>query len=224
MLATELFDISASMHPDLWSDERPAWAVLDQIAPYLEAWADWARHSDVSRAAQVGERVFIGRGCQIDAGAVILGPAWIGNGCHIRAGAYVRENVIAEGGCVLGNSSEFKNCVMLPGCQVPHFNYVGDSVLGVGAHLGAGAILSNFRLDAGEIFAAGPEGERLATGRNKFGALIGDRAEIGCHSVLNPGSIIGRRSVLYPGTLWRGTLPAGQIVKVRQTQQIVAEK
>jgi bifunctional N-acetylglucosamine-1-phosphate-uridyltransferase/glucosamine-1-phosphate-acetyltransferase GlmU-like protein len=108
--------------------------------------------------------------------------------------------------------------------QVPHFNYVGDSILGFRAHLGAGVILSNVRLDRSEVVVADPLGKLIPTGLRKFGAIIGDRAEIGCHSVINPGSLIGRNSVLYPGTQWRGPLPADRIVKTVQTQQIVERR
>jgi bifunctional N-acetylglucosamine-1-phosphate-uridyltransferase/glucosamine-1-phosphate-acetyltransferase GlmU-like protein len=122
---------------------------------------------------------------------------------------------------VLGNSSEFKNCLIFDEAQIPHFNYVGDSILGYKAHLGAGAILSNVRLDHAPVNVITPEGP-ISTGLRKFGAIVGDRAEIGCNSVLSPGSIIGRDSIIYPGTSWRGILPANSIAKTDpQTLKIV---
>src|ERR1051325_995922 len=115
----------------------------------------------------------------VEQGATLKGPAWIGQNCHIRSGCYVRENVIAGDGVVMGNSCEFKNCILFDEAQVPHFNYVGDSILGYRAHLGAGVILSNVKLDHSEIVIP-VEGKNIGTGLRKFGAIIGDRTEIGC--------------------------------------------
>jgi NDP-sugar pyrophosphorylase family protein len=168
----------------------------------------------------VSGAVFVGKGTVVEQGAMIKGPAWIGEGCEIRNGAYIRENVIVGSGCVIGNSCELKNCIILNEVQIPHFNYVGDSILGYRAHLGAGVVLSNVKLDRSEILIPAGEGF-IPTGFKKFGAVIGDRVEIGCHAVLNPGSLIGRDSVLYPGTQWRGVCPARSIVKTRLTQEIV---
>ena len=139
----------------------------------------------------------------------LKGPAWIGENCHIRAGCYVRENVIVGNGVVMGNSCEFKNCIVFDDVQVPHFSYVGDSILGYKAHLGAGVILSNVKLDHAEISVLATDG-LIATGLRKFGAIIGDRSEIGCNAVLNPGSVVGRDCIIYPGTNFRGVLTGQQ--------------
>lgn len=136
----------------------------------------------------------------------ITGPVYLAEGCEIRPGAYLRGNVIAGKNCVLGNSSEFKNCLLLDGAQVPHFSYVGDSVLGNGAHLGAGVICSNLRLDQRPVPVVLPDGTRADSGMRKLGALVGDGAEVGCNAVLNPGSILGRRSLVMPGLAFRGAL------------------
>jgi NDP-sugar pyrophosphorylase family protein len=167
--------------------------------------------------------VFIGRGTVIEQGAMIKGPAWIGEDCEIRSGCYIRENVIVGSGCVLGNSCEFKNSIIFDEAQIPHFNYVGDSIVGHRGHLGAGVILSNVRLDRGEISVSTGEGT-TRTGLKKFGAIIGDHAEIGCNSVLNPGSLIGRRSILYPGTQWHGVAPENSLIKTTQSRQILARR
>ena len=151
---------------------------------------------------------------------MIKGPAWIGENCEIRNGCYIRENVILGDGVVAGNSCEFKNCLVFDKAQIPHFNYVGDSILGYEAHLGAGVILSNVRLDKGPVSIQTSEGP-VSTGLRKFGAIIGDHAEIGCNSVINPGSLIGRNSVIYPGTQWRGNLAENSIAKTLQTQQVI---
>jgi NDP-sugar pyrophosphorylase family protein len=160
----------------------------------------------------IGEQVFIGRDTVVEPGACIKGPAWIGPNCHIRHGAYIRENVIIGAGTVIGNSSEVKNSILFNNCQVPHFNYVGDSILGAKVHLAAGVIVSNLKL-TGDLITLRVDGEVVATGLRKFGALIGDGAEVGCHVVINPGSILGRHSLIYPGVSWRGILPANSIAK-----------
>jgi NDP-sugar pyrophosphorylase family protein len=167
--------------------------------------------------------VYVGHNTIIEQGAFIKGPAWIGDDCEIRNGAYVRENAIIGNGCVLGNSSEFKNCILFNNVQVPHFNYVGDAILGYRSHLGAGVILSNVKLDHSEV-SIPSQGEPIPTGLRKFSALVGDFAEIGCNSVINPGSIIGRNSMIYPGTVWRGVLPHRSIVKTVQTRQVIESK
>jgi len=153
----------------------------------------------------------------------LKGPAWIGEKCHIRSGCYVRENVIVGDGVVMGNSCEFKNCILLDEVQAPHFNYVGDSILGYRAHLGAGVILSNVRFDHREIVVAAADGN-IPTGLKKFGAIVGDRTEIGCNAVINPGALIGRDCIIYPSTNFRGVMPAGSIAKLQQQIQITARR
>jgi len=135
----------------------------------------------------------------------------------------VRENVIVGDNVVMGNSCEFKNSILFDDAQVPHFNYVGDSILGYKAHLGAGVILSNVKLDHREIHVIANDGN-IATGLTKFGAIVGDRTEIGCNAVINPGSVLGRDSIVYPGANFRGVLPASSIVKIRQNIQILPRR
>ena len=143
--------------------------------------------------------------------AVAVYPAVIGHGCEVRVGAYIRGNVITGENCVIGNSSELKNCILLSRVQVPHYNYVGDSVLGNRAHMGAGAICSNLKSDKSNVAVKGDE--IYETGLRKFGAILGDGADIGCGSVLNPGTVIGRESSVYPLTSVRGVIPCRCIVK-----------
>jgi UDP-N-acetylglucosamine diphosphorylase / glucose-1-phosphate thymidylyltransferase / UDP-N-acetylgalactosamine diphosphorylase / glucosamine-1-phosphate N-acetyltransferase / galactosamine-1-phosphate N-acetyltransferase len=171
----------------------------------------------------ISDSVFIGSGTVVEQGAMLKGPAWIGENCHVRAGCYVRENVIVGDGVVMGNSCEFKNCIICDEAQVPHFNYVGDSILGFRTHLGAGVILSNVKLDHREISVVGIEGT-IPTGLTKFGAIIGDRTEIGCNAVINPGAVIGRDCIIYPNAIFRGVLPAAHILKVRQNLQVLARR
>lgn len=159
----------------------------------------------------------------IEHGAMIVGPCIIGENCEIRKGAYIRGNVILGNSTLIGNSSEVKNSVLMDNCQIAHFNYIGDSILGIRVHFSAGAITSNFKLDGSEI-KVGVGNENTKTGRNKLGALVGHFTEIGCNSILNPGSVIGRNCVLYPMVNWRGYLKNSQICKLSQQQQIVERR
>lgn len=224
MFSAEAYlDLTRTIHGHLFHGDQPVWSVLTRIEGYLQFKLKPAVLAEVSPKATVGEQVFIDEGSVVEAGAVIKGPAWIGKNCHIRSGAYVRENVIVGDGCVLGNSSEFKNCILFDSCEVPHFNYVGDAVLGYKAHLGAGVILSNVRLDRAPVVVVHGS-ERIATGLKKFSAVIGDHAEIGCNTVLSPGTLIGRRSIVYPCASFSGVLPEASILKVRQEQQIAPRR
>ncbi len=215
-----LLDLSRTAHAVLFRDGEPVWSALGNIAPYLAQELQPGREGEIAGGSHIGEAVFVGKGTRVEPGVTIAGPAWIGENCVIRAGAYLRENVIVGDGCTLGNSCEFKNCLLFDGVEVPHFSYVGDAIMGHRAHLGAGVILSNMKLDREEIHVRDGAGAH-PTGLRKFSAIIGDHAEIGCNSVVSPGSLIGRHCILYPGTHWSGVLPANRIVKVRQSQQIV---
>lgn len=164
--------------------------------------------------------VLVGKNVKIAETATIIPPAIIGNGVEIRPGAYLRGNVYIGDGCVVGNSTELKNCVLLSRVQVPHYNYVGDSILGNYSHLGAGAICSNFRSDGKNVVV---HAERdYETNLRKFGAILGDHAEVGCGSVLNPGTVIGKRTQVYPLTMARGVYPRDSIVK--STKKVVMKK
>lgn len=219
----DYLDLNHTEHRMLFENSVNAWDALKQITSYLQFRLKPAIQGRLVGKPFISGAVFIGKGTVIEQGAMIKGPAWIGEGCEIRNGCYIRENVIVGSGCVLGNSCEFKNSIIFDEAQVPHFNYVGDSIIGYRGHLGAGVILSNVKLDHGEIVVPTSEG-LVPTGLKKFGAIIGDRAEIGCNSVINPGSLIGRNSVVYPGTVWRGVVPANSIVKTRQEHQILARR
>src|SRR5450432_807423 len=221
--ATDFLALEHTVHPKLFENTKEVWDALKQIASYLQFRLKPAVLGELLGKPFISNSVFVGRGTIVEQGAVLKGPAWIGENCHIRSGCYVRENVIAGDGVVMGNSCEFKNCILFDEAQVPHFNYVGDSILGFRAHLGAGVILSNVRLDHGEIHVSATDGN-IATGLKKFGAIIGDRTEVGCNAVLNPGSVIGRDCIIYPGTNFRGVLPGNSIVKIRQTSQVLSRR
>ena len=216
----DLFDLSQTEHAALLEGDGPAWEALAAIENYLAKFAWPVHQATVSPHAVIGENVFLGDGTVVEPGAFIEGPAIIGANSKIRHNAYIRANVIIGDNCVIGNSCELKNALLFNDCQVPHFNYVGDSILGHHAHLGAGVVLSNFKSLPGNVTVQ-HEDEKIDTGLRKFGALIGDHAELGCNSVLNPGSIIGRRSVVYPNANWRGVLAADRIAKHRGEMEIV---
>lgn len=219
----EFIAFEHTAHSKLFDNQRFIWDALKQIASYLQFRLKPAVLGQLVGKPFVSNSVFVGAGTIIEQGAMLKGPAWIGDNCHIRSGCYVRENVIVGDGVVLGNSCEFKNCIICDEAQIPHFSYVGDSILGYRAHLGAGVILSNVKLDHREISVAAADG-MIATGLTKFGAIIGDRTEIGCNAVINPGSVIGRDCLIYPQANFRGVLPREHIVKVRQNLQTLARR
>ncbi|MEZ5406298.1 MAG: UDP-N-acetylglucosamine diphosphorylase [Verrucomicrobiia bacterium] len=216
----EFLDLTHCEHHPLFESAQFVWDALKQIPNYLQFRLKPAFHGSLVGQPFIGEKVFIGKGTVVEHGAFIKGPAWIGENCHIRSGCYIRENVILGNGVIAGNSCEFKNCILLNESEVPHFSYVGDSILGYRAHLAAGVILSNLKLTRDHIVIR-HAGETIDTGLNKFGAVIGDETEVGCNSVISPGSLLGKHCLLYPGTHWRGVLEDGSIVKQAKTQQIV---
>ena len=220
--AEDLFDLTQTEHAAIFGGCGFAWDALKKIEPYL---ANLPKQNPPKRfpGASIGEKVFIGEGTSVEPGALIKGPAIIGKNCQIRHNAYIRENVIIGDGCVVGNSSELKNSLLFNGSQVPHFNYIGDSILGYKAHIGAGVKISNLKMTPGNIFVE-VDGVPFDTGLRKFGALLGDGAEAGCNSVLNPGSIIGRGAVIYPNVFWRGILPANMIAKNKAEIEVVLKR
>lgn len=218
--ASDYLDLHHTEHRILFDQITHLWEVLPKIKDYLQVYLKPAHLGTLVGKPFIGENVFIGKGTLIEEGAMIKGPAWIGENCELRKGCYIRENVIIGNGVVIGNSSEIKNSLIFDDAQIPHFNYVGDSILGFRAHLGAGAILSNVRLDRGEVMVT-TASKKIATGLKKFGAILGDRVEIGCNAVLSPGSIIGRDSIIYPNTAWRGILPEKSIGKTKELLQVI---
>jgi UDP-N-acetylglucosamine diphosphorylase / glucose-1-phosphate thymidylyltransferase / UDP-N-acetylgalactosamine diphosphorylase / glucosamine-1-phosphate N-acetyltransferase / galactosamine-1-phosphate N-acetyltransferase len=219
----DLFDLGQTRHGEIFERVEYAWEALKRIKDYIEAKGETKTGNTKHSGAFIGQQVFIGAGTAIEEGAMIKGPAIIGRGCQIRHNAYIREDVIIGDGCVVGNSCELKNSVLFNESVVPHLNYVGDSILGHRTHLGAGVILSNFKSWPGNV-SVEIDGRPFDTGLRKFGALIGDGAGIGCNSVLNPGSIIGRGAVIYPGVNWRGFLPANMIAKNKAPIEVVVRR
>ena len=219
----DLFDLRQTEHAAIFDGGRFAWDALKEIESYLVAHLKPELHNKCEGRAFISENVSIGEGTVLEDGVMIKGPAIIGKNCKIRHSAYIRENVIIGDGCVVGNSSELKNSLLFNGAQAPHYNYIGDSILGHKAHLGAGVKISNYKLFHGNIEVE-VDGVPFDTGLRKFGALLGDGAEIGCNAVLNPGSIIGRGAVIYPNVFWRGILPANMIAKNKAQIEVVAKR
>lgn len=219
----DLFDLGQTEHGDLFAGGEFPWDALSKIAAHVAARLRPAQHHRVVGSAYISPNVFIGEGTVVEHGAMIVGPAIIGRDCHIRHNAYIRENVLVGDRCTIGNACEVKNSLLFNDAQVPHFNYVGDSILGHKAHLGAGAVVSNLKLSRETVWLE-MDGRCIDTGLRKFGALVGDGADVGCNAVLNPGSILGKGALIYPGISWRGILPAHMIAKNRAPQEIVVRR
>jgi UDP-N-acetylglucosamine diphosphorylase / glucose-1-phosphate thymidylyltransferase / UDP-N-acetylgalactosamine diphosphorylase / glucosamine-1-phosphate N-acetyltransferase / galactosamine-1-phosphate N-acetyltransferase len=210
--ASDLFEVPESLpFASTFRAELAPWEWLSLIKQALAASEFTLPKAERPCGLQIRGDVYIHPSVKLPPFGSILGPAYISEGCDLRPGVYVRGNVIAGRGCVLGNSCEFKNCLLLDGVQVPHFSYVGDSILGNGVHLGAGVICSNLRLDQSPVAVMLPDGTKQSTGLRKLGALIGDRAEVGCNAVLNPGSILGKRALIMPALAFRGSLGENSI-------------
>jgi NDP-sugar pyrophosphorylase family protein len=207
--AESLIDFNKTMASEIFQNTQYPWEALPKISEFIKYLAT-KLPSDFE---QIDEMIWVGKGTKIERTAMIKGPAIIGYDCDIRHSAFVRENVITGNNVVIGNSTEVKNALLCDQVEIPHFNYIGDSILGFKAHLGAGAILSNFKSTKDEILVLDIDGTKIKTGLTKFGAILGDRTEIGCNSVLFPGCIIGRDSIIYPLSSVRGIIPEKRILK-----------
>ncbi|NMB00336.1 MAG: UDP-N-acetylglucosamine pyrophosphorylase [Firmicutes bacterium] len=194
--------------PDVFLEVHYPWEVL----AYIPRLIDELLKDKGSNYTQIAPGVWIGEGTTVADTARFQGSAIFGKNCEIRPNAYVRGNVIAGDGVVLGNSSEVKQSILFSKVQLPHFNYVGDSILGRGVHLGAGAIISNFKSTKEPVKVRVGE-EVIETGLRKLGAILGDEVEIGCNAVLNPGTLIGAKTVVYPLSSVRGYIAGGMIYK-----------
>ncbi|MBT5707489.1 MAG: UDP-N-acetylglucosamine diphosphorylase [Verrucomicrobia bacterium] len=221
-----LFDLSGTDHKAVFDNAQYAWDALGQIKAYVDANLTPNQAHTVKGKVFIDENVSIGEGTVVEEGAMILGPAIIGKNCQIRHSAYVRPYSVIGDDCVIGNACEIKHALIFNRCQIPHFNYIGDSILGVQVHMGAGVKISNLKLTPGTVLIdeVDQSGIPFDTGVRKFGALIGDRAEIGCNAVLNPGTILGRESIVYPNVSWRGVLPEHMMAKNKAPLDIVMSR
>ena len=204
----ELFNIEELDSRAIFEGVKYPWEALIKIKDFI---FEYAKNlpSDFER---IEEFVWVGKGTTIEKDVLIKGPAIIGYNCEIRHSAYIRENVIIGNGVVVGNSTEIKNSILFNKVQVPHYNYVGDSILGYKSHLGAGVIISNLKSN-GTPVKVKYGADNIETGLRKFGAIVGDLAEVGCNSVLNPGTVIGKNSIVYPLSSVRGYIPEKSILK-----------
>ena len=203
-----LLNLDATIASDLFLECEHPWEVLPMIELYILRIA--SKLGD--EYEEKGDNVFVHKSAKISDTASISGPCIIGANTEVRPGAYIRGKVIIGDNCIVGNSSELKNAIMFNNAKCPHFNYVGDSVMGAYAHIGAGVILSNVKSDNSNIVVKDSD-EPYETGLRKFSAILGNHAEIGCNSVLCPGTIIGENSNVYPLTRVRGVVPSNSIVK-----------
>ena len=209
MKTADLFDLSHTLAaPWLARTEYP-WEILDKIKDIIAAIGETLPADAFDHPA---DGVWIAKDAEVFPSAYIGAPCIIGRGTQVRQGAFIRGGALVGDGAVIGNSTELKNCILFDGVQAPHFNYVGDAVLGYRAHLGAGAVTSNVKSDKTPVVVQNGK-ERIETGRRKLGAMVGDWVEVGCNSVLNPGTFIGRESRVYPLSCVRGVVPPRHIVK-----------
>ena len=204
----ELFDLSQTIAADALKQYDYPWEVLADIHELI---LQIGGTLPLDLYDQVGDDVWIAKSATVFDSAYIKGPCIIGERSQVRQCAFIRGDAIVGDDCVVGNSVELKNVILFNQCQVPHFNYVGDSILGCHAHMGAGSITSNVKADNSDVVIKG--NEQLETGRRKVGAILGDHVEVGCNAVLNPGTIVGQRSMIYPLTCVRGVIPSDTIVK-----------
>ncbi len=202
-------DLSKTIAADLFCGVSNVWEVLPRLGEYIRTLGAALPAEEYECR---GENIWVARDAIVAGSAYIVGPCIIDHEAEVRHCAFIRGNALIGKGCVVGNSTELKNALLFDRVQTPHYNYVGDSVLGYRAHMGAGSITSNVKSDK-TLVTVCCEGERVETGLKKMGAILGDFVEVGCGSVLNPGTIIGRNSNIYPLSAVRGVVPAGSIYK-----------
>ncbi len=213
-----LYDLSQTIAGESLKNYTYPWEVLPHIGALITAIGETL---DPEEYEQKGEQIWIARSASVAPSACINGPCIIGKQAEIRHCAFIRGNALVGEGAVVGNSTELKNVILFNGVQVPHYNYVGDSILGYKSHMGAGSITSNVKSDKTLVVVKG-EGVRIETGLKKMGAMLGDFVEVGCNSVLNPGTVIGRHTNVYPTSMVRGVIPESSIFK--KSGEIVKKK
>ena len=218
MKTSELYDLSYTMAEPLLKDTTYPWEALSDIKSFI---TELGKTLDKSLYDEVGENIWIAKSATVAPSASIAGPCIIGENTEVRHCAFIRGSVLIGKGCVVGNSTEVKNSIIFDCVQIPHFNYVGDSVLGYKSHLGAGAVTSNVKSDK-TLVTVSANGTKIETGLKKFGAMVGDFTEVGCHSVLCPGTVIGKNCTIYPTSMVRGYVEENSIFKAQDN--IVAKK
>lgn len=205
----ELYTLEETIARDIFDGVEHPWEVLPKISAFILELGKTLSREEYDK---IGEDVWVAKSAQVAPTASITGPAIIGKEAQVRHCAFIRGNAIVGEGAVVGNSTELKNVILFNKVQVPHYNYVGDSILGYKSHMGAGSITSNVKSDKKNVVVKGMDGT-IETGMKKFGAMLGDEVEVGCGSVLNPGTVIGRHTNIYPLSSVRGVVPAYSIYK-----------
>lgn len=205
----ELYTLEETIAKDIFDGAVYPWEVLPKISSFIIELGNTLSSEEYDK---IGENVWIAKSAKVAPTAFINGPAIIGKDAEVRHCAFIRGNAIVGEGAVVGNSTELKNVILFNKVQVPHYNYVGDSILGYKSHMGAGSITSNVKSDKKLVVVKGTDGE-IETGMKKFGAMLGDEVEVGCGSVLNPGTVVGSHTNIYPLSSVRGVVPAGSIYK-----------
>lgn len=209
MQITELFQLQETIAAEIFEGVTYPWEVLSKIKDFILKLGNQLPEEEYNK---IGEHIWIAKSAKVAPTASINGPAIIGKEAEIRHCAFIRGNAIVGEGSVVGNSTELKNVILFNQVQVPHYNYVGDSILGYKAHMGAGSITSNVKSDK-TLVSISYQGKKVETGLKKMGAILGDYVEVGCNSVLNPGTIIGRQSNIYPLSMVRGFVKENSIYK-----------
>ena len=205
----KLFNMDETIAASIFEGTTYPWEVLPKIGAFIKALGETLSPEEYEKR---GEDIWIAKSAKVFPSAYIAGPCIIGKNTEVRQCAFIRGNALVGENCVIGNSTELKNVLLFNNVQVPHYNYVGDSILGYKSHMGAGSITSNVKSDKTPVTVA-YEGERVETGLKKMGAILGNYVEVGCNSVLNPGTIIGSNSNVYPLSSVRGYVPGGSIFK-----------
>ena len=209
LTVAQLYTLEETIARDIFQGVTYPWEVLPKIGAFIKELGETLPAEEYDK---VGEDVWIAKSATVFESAYIHGPAIIGKNAEVRQCAFIRGNAIVGEGAVVGNSTELKNVILFNKVQVPHYNYVGDSILGYKAHMGAGAVTSNVKSDKTLVKVHAEDGD-VETGLKKFGAILGDCVEVGCNSVLNPGTVIGKNSNIYPLSSVRGCVPANSIYK-----------
>ncbi len=204
-----LYNLEETIASELFEGSVYPWELLSKISSFI---LELGKKLPQEQYTEVKEHVWVAKSAKVAPSACINGPAIIDQDAEVRHCAFIRGNAIVGKGAVVGNSTELKNVILFNKVQVPHYNYVGDSILGFKSHMGAGSITSNVKSDKTLVVVKNGE-ERIETGLKKFGAMLGDGVEVGCNSVLNPGTVIGRNSNIYPTSMVRGCIPAESIYK-----------
>lgn len=206
---SELYDLEQTIAKELFEGATYPWEVLSKISNFI---VELGKTLPEERFELRGENIWVAKSAKVAPTACLNGPLIVDEEAEIRHCAFVRGSAIVGKGAVVGNSTELKNVVLFNKVQVPHYNYVGDSVLGYKAHMGAGSVTSNVKSDKTLVIVKNGE-LQIETGLKKFGAMLGDEVEVGCNSVLNPGTVVGRKSNIYPTSCVRGVVPANSIFK-----------